>query len=185
MDFDLKPRVWQNAVVACYNPFKSTADRFIISVSAKGRIRQAITLFRTCFRTINSHLLSILHSLNFILVITEKIAKFLKLDSLISHLTGFVETRIELLKFELKEDLSRVLSKVGVYVAIAFVVTFFLFFISMAVAYMLSEKVGPFWGFAIVGGFFILIGIILLIFRERLSKNLEKEIKELMTQKKK
>jgi hypothetical protein len=40
-------------------------------------------------------------------MLRDSIAKFFKVDSLISHLTGYIETRVEILKIEAKEELSK------------------------------------------------------------------------------
>ena len=55
----------------------------------------------------------------------EGIAKFLKLDNLMENLTGYVETRIEIMKYDLKEDLSKILAKVSVLIGLAIIVIFF------------------------------------------------------------
>ena len=46
-------------------------------------------------------------------MIKETILKLLKLDSLVDNLTGYFEGRIELMKYEIKEDLARGLAKVS------------------------------------------------------------------------
>jgi uncharacterized membrane protein YqjE len=118
-------------------------------------------------------------------VIKESIAKFLKLDSLWENLTGYVETRIELMKYDMKEDLSRVLSKVSVLLFVIVMATFFLFFLSMAVAYQIAKYLGHFWGFAIVGAVYCTIALVLFSQREKIGARIEKEIKEAIKQKKK
>ena len=40
-------------------------------------------------------------------MLKDTLAKFFKVDSLIENLTGFVETRVELLKIEVKEDFAK------------------------------------------------------------------------------
>jgi hypothetical protein len=118
-------------------------------------------------------------------VFKEGIAKFLKLDSLMEHLTGYVETRIEILKYDLKEDLARVLSKVSVLIAIVLIGLFFLFFISVAVAVEVGRQLGYFTGFALVSVFYVIIGLILYLNRDKLSRKVELKIKEVIKQTKK
>jgi uncharacterized membrane protein YqjE len=106
----------------------------------------------------------------------DSISKFFKIDSLISNLTGYVETRIELLKIEAKEEISKGLSKVIIYFALAFVFAVFLIFLSVAVATAIAESLGAFAAFGIVSGFYLVIGIILLLSRNNLTQWLQKEI---------
>jgi uncharacterized membrane protein YqjE len=68
-------------------------------------------------------------------VLKDTFLKFLKMDSLIENITGYVETRIELLKIEIKEEIAKSLSKALVYVIIVGVVMLFVLLISMAGAY--------------------------------------------------
>ena len=114
----------------------------------------------------------------------ESISKFFKIDSMISNLTGYVETRIELLKIEAKEEISKGLSKVIVYFLLAFVMAVFIVFISVAAAMALSESMGAFGGFAIVAGFYLLLGVILIFVRETLIASLEEKISSQLKKKK-
>jgi hypothetical protein len=118
-------------------------------------------------------------------VFKEGIAKFLKLDNLMENLTGYVETRIEILKYDLKEDLARILSKTSVFMAMLFTGMFFLFFLSTAIAMEIGSHLGYFGGFAIVSGFYIILGAILFLNRESVASKVEKEIKGIIKQKKK
>jgi uncharacterized membrane protein YqjE len=118
-------------------------------------------------------------------VLKDTILKFLKLDSLIEHLTGFVETRIELMKVEVQEEIARVLSRALVFIVILAVLTLFVLLFSMALSFKIGEHVGNFGGFAIVGGFYLLIGMIVLGFRTRISEQVENKLEEIMQRKKK
>lgn len=115
----------------------------------------------------------------------EGIAKFLKLDNLMEHLTGYVETRIEILKYDLKEDLAKGLSKAAVVLTLLIVAMFFLFFLSLAAGAEIGRHLGYFAGFAIVSGFYVVAGIIIYFKREALGKNVEEKIRELIKQTKK
>lgn len=118
-------------------------------------------------------------------VLKESILKFLKLDSLMANMAGYVETRVELLKVEMKEDIARALSKAAVFIILAFVATLFIFFISMAVAYKIGEQIGTFGGFAVVAAFYALVALVLWFTRDATSEKLEGQLKEIMKPKKK
>jgi len=103
----------------------------------------------------------------------DSLSKFFKIDNLLNNLTGYLETRVELLKIEVKEELAKSLAKAVAYLFIAFIATLFLTFFSIAVALLLSASLGNFAGFSIVGGAYFLVAIILFLSREKLISKLE------------
>lgn len=118
-------------------------------------------------------------------MIRESIAKFFKVDNLISHLTGYIETRVELLKVEAKEEAAKGLSNVLVFFMLAFVFALVVVFLSVAIGLQVADKWGNFAGFAIVAGFYLIVGVVLLLNREGITKNLEKQITIMLNKKKK
>jgi uncharacterized membrane protein YqjE len=118
-------------------------------------------------------------------VLKDTVLKFLKLDSLVEHITGYVETRIELLKVEIQEGVSKVLSKALVSVVIIAFVTLFVLLMSMALAFKLGESVGAFGGFAIVAAFYFLIGLIAFFFRDALAEKVETKLQDVIKKMKK
>ncbi|MFZ6009369.1 MAG: phage holin family protein [Bacteroidota bacterium] len=117
-------------------------------------------------------------------MLRDSIAKFFKVDSLISNLTGYVETKIELLKLEVKEDLTRELAKGLVYLLVAFVFALFIVLISIAVALKIGASLGWFTGFAIVAGVYLMGSVALILSRETLGKKFEKRLREVLKKKK-
>lgn len=110
-------------------------------------------------------------------MIKDSLAKFFKVDSLISNVTGYVETRIELLKVEAQEEISKSLSSALVYGVIAFTAALVLIFFSIGVGIWISNSLGGFVGFSIVAGFYLLVTIVLIIKREALTRRVENEIR--------
>ena len=106
--------------------------------------------------------------------------KFLKLDSLIENVTGYVEARIELTKIELKEDVAKTLSKVLLFMLMGVVLLLFIVLISVAVAHLLAQSVGAFGGFAIVAGFYLLVSLLVFVFRDAISEKLQAYLVEVM-----
>ncbi len=117
-------------------------------------------------------------------MLKETLSKFFKLDGLIDNLTGYLETRIELMKLEIKEDIGRGIAKVILLLGVVSFFTLFVFFISMAIAYKIGESFGVFEGFTIVAGFYFLVGMLLFLFKNPLTEKLEKQITESMQSKK-
>ena len=114
----------------------------------------------------------------------DSLSKFFKVDNLLSNLTGYVETRVELLKIEVKEDLAKTLAQAITYLFISFILALFLTFVSIAVALLISARLGNFGGFSIVGLAYLITGLILWLSRGKLISKLEKRF-VLMFRKKK
>lgn len=117
-------------------------------------------------------------------MLKDSLLKFFKLDGIAGNLTGYVETRMELLKLEIREDLAKGLSKLVVFILLAFIATLFIFFVSMALAYKLGEYLGGFGGFAVVAGIYLVVGIVFYTMRERMSLLIEKQVMEITKKKK-
>jgi hypothetical protein len=114
----------------------------------------------------------------------NSITKFLKLDNILANLTGYVETKVELLKMEVKEDLAKGLGTAIPYVMIAVVLSLVILFFSLGIAIELSEEWGSFWGFGIVALFYLIISGILFANRKALSRKLTKQLSETFKNKK-
>jgi uncharacterized membrane protein YqjE len=106
-------------------------------------------------------------------MLKDTLSKIFKVDSLLSHLTGYVETRVELLKVEVKEDLSKGLAQGVVYLFIAFIFALFLTFISIAAAILIGRSVGIITGFSLVAVLYLICGLILWSSRAKLIARME------------
>lgn len=116
-------------------------------------------------------------------MLKDTLLKLFKLDGLVSNLTGYVETRIELLKYEIKEDMAKAISRVALILLVSLLFTFFLLFISVSVAIKIGETLGNFAGFGIVAGFYFIIMLMIVLFRDSISKTIEEKIKQHVTHK--
>lgn len=117
-------------------------------------------------------------------MLKDTLSKFFKVDSLLSNLSGYVETRVELLKVEVKEDLTKGLAQGVTYLFIAFIFALFIAFLSIAVALVLSAELGSFAGFSLVGVFYLITGVILWFSREKLIAKLESRFSFMFRKKK-
>ena len=106
-------------------------------------------------------------------MLKDTLSKFFKIDSLIENLNGLVETRVELVKIELKENFAKGLAQAVAYLLIAFILALFITFLSIAVALVLSAQLGNFAGFSIVGLFYLIAGLILWSSRKKIITKLE------------
>lgn len=96
---------------------------------------------------------------------------FEKADELSQHLRDYVQTRLDLLKLEVAEKSSAVVSKL---IALTIVMVFFMLFwafLNVALAFFLSEITGSgIYGFLLVSGFNLFIGWIIWIAKDRLIR---------------
>jgi hypothetical protein len=117
-------------------------------------------------------------------VLKDSLLKFLKLDSVIENLTGYVEARIELTKMEIREEIAKALSKVALFILMGAVFTLFVVLISVAFAHLIGKYIGAFGGFAAIAGFYLLLGLLLFAFRNAINEKLQEYLAENMKKKK-
>lgn len=113
----------------------------------------------------------------------ESILKLLKLDGLIGNLTGYIETRVELVKLEIREDIAKAVARLTVLAVVLAVLSLFILFFSVSIALLLGEYLGFFEGFAIVAGFYLLLTIIIVALRRSVSVALEEKLMEKLRKK--
>ena len=89
------------------------------------------------------------------------------IDRLIDHLVGFIETRIEILKLDAKEESVRVIAKLLTMSVIVLFGTLFFIFLSVAIAIFLNQIMGSaYMGFVVLAGFFFLMWMSVLIIKK-------------------
>ena len=116
-------------------------------------------------------------------MLKDTLFKFLKIDGLIDNLTGYIETRVQLLKIDVKEEVAKLIAKAFLVLVCSFAFVLFIVLLSIAAAYYFSSMVGMAMGFVIVAGFYLLVGLILVLFRKEIGEILEKKLIETTQQK--
>ena len=85
---------------------------------------------------------------------------------------NYVRLRIDLFKLDLTEKLATLTTTLLISIIFFIVFLFFTLFLSLAFIFWFKEYVGAAWaGALIVAGFYILIGIIVFIIRDKLFLN--------------
>ena len=85
-------------------------------------------------------------------------------DSLIGNLTGYLDTRIDLVRLELQQKVSTVLVSTIHGAALAMLGLLFIIFVSIFAGLALNSALNsPYWGFGIVAGFYLLLLVLVLI----------------------
>jgi len=111
--------------------------------------------------------------------IKESILKFLKLDGLLSNLSGYIETRVQLLKLEVREEIAKVISH-GLIIGVCFLFALlFVIFVSIGLANYINVIFGkPYIGYLMVSGFYALLFIVIILLRKNIAQYIERNLKE-------
>ena len=98
------------------------------------------------------------------MVFDDDTSKTPRNDSLIGNLTGYLDTRIDLVRLELQEKVSTALVGTIHGVTLAVLGMFFLIFLSVFAGLALNTALNsPFWGFGIVAGVYLVLLILVLV----------------------
>ena len=88
--------------------------------------------------------------------------KFLKLEELVQNLSEYVENKIAITKLEYKQKIADVLATVAIMLPVAVLGLFAFLFLNIGAAMGINVWLDSrAWGFVIVGGFYLLIALIL------------------------
>ena len=85
-------------------------------------------------------------------------------DSFFGNLTGYLDTRIDLIRLELQQKVSTALVGTIHGATLAALGILFVIFVSIFAGLALNSALdSPFWGFGIVAGFYLLLLILVLV----------------------
>jgi len=118
--------------------------------------------------------------------IKDSIFKFFRLDNLVGSFSGYIEARLQLYKMEIRDDVSKALSKALVYAVLGFFAFLFLVFFSVGLAHFINFfMAASFAGYWIVAGIYALAFLLVLIYQKPLYENIEKRFLEMTKRKEK
>jgi uncharacterized membrane protein YqjE len=105
--------------------------------------------------------------------------KIFDFNKLADTVSAYVETKIELLKLDLKEQLVQVLARLLTWSVLIFSMLTALLFLSIALSAFLNEILeSSFWGYVIVAGTYILIGIGAFLSKESIERVLHSQVEK-------
>jgi uncharacterized membrane protein YqjE len=95
-----------------------------------------------------------------------KLFKFLRLDAIIDNLTGLIETRIELAKIEMKEEVAKIGARIIAGVVLSFLLVMIIIFLSFSVATWINSLLeSAYWGYFIITGFYLVFFILIIVLK--------------------
>jgi predicted RND superfamily exporter protein len=110
-------------------------------------------------------------------MLKDTLLKWLKLDGIVRHFTGYIEAQLELFKYEIHENIASGLARVLVLLTVLMISSMVVLMGSVSLAFKLSEYVGYSTGFALTAAGYALIVILLVIFRKPITNFLEAQVK--------
>jgi hypothetical protein len=85
-------------------------------------------------------------------------------DSLIGNLTGYLDTRIDLVRLEIQQKVSTILVGTIHGAALAMLGLLFTIFVSIFAGLALNSALNsPYWGFGVVAGFYLVLLVLVLV----------------------
>ncbi len=96
---------------------------------------------------------------------------FSKVEELAGHINEYVNIRVDTAKLEIAEKTSSVLANLLAGLIMGVVFLLFFLFVNFSIAYALAGWIGKTWaGFLVVAGFYLLIGTIVWVARQRILR---------------
>ncbi len=111
------------------------------------------------------------------------ILSFLGVSNVLEQLKALVDTRVKIIKLELKDELAKFFSNALISLLLINILLFFIFLLSVGVCIYVGELLQSYYlGFFIVAGFYLFLFILLLIFKDKtgLKEFFEKELNKLL-----
>ena len=102
----------------------------------------------------------------------NKVFDILNLESVINHLSKFVDLKLEIYELKIKEQLVVIISSFATLALILSFGMFMIFFCSLALGFFLNGVFeSKFIGFVLIGLIYFLICIILIVFKNKIITN--------------
>ena len=97
------------------------------------------------------------------------------MENLSTHIKDLVDARVQIFKYDIKTELSKSLSKVLNALIIFLLILAAVLFLSIALSIYIGMKLNSYYlGFLIVAGIYLLLSLILIIFKKQIG--IEKSI---------
>jgi hypothetical protein len=109
--------------------------------------------------------------------IKDILFKLFKLENIAFNLAGYVESKLELFKLEIRTDVTKALSRAMTLIFLALLGFLFLLFLSLGLAYLINSFFeAQYVGFFVIALFYGIVFVSLYINRKALTSNMEEQI---------
>ena len=114
----------------------------------------------------------------------DELFKFLGVEGLIRSVSEYIEARVDLIKKEIRDEISGQISRIIVLFFLMLTGLLSLAFLSIAAAFWLSEILGSnTYGFLSIGGFYLIISIAFWLGRARAAEAIAENLRKKMDEK--
>ena len=114
----------------------------------------------------------------------DELFKFLGVEGLIRSVSEYIEARVDLIKKEIRDEISGQISRIIVLLFLMLTGLLSLAFLSIAAAFWLSEILGSnTYGFLSIGGFYLIISITFWLGRARAAEAIAENLRKKMDEK--
>ena len=97
--------------------------------------------------------------------------KELNIDALFEKTTDFIDNKVELIKLQAVDKSSDLISGISSKLILSVMIVFFLMLLNIGLALWIGEELGKtFYGFFIMAGFYLLVGLVFYAFRDKWLK---------------
>ncbi len=98
--------------------------------------------------------------------------KIIDIDKLLDSLSGYLETKIELIKLDIESEVHKIVAKAIIILLIAATVSLAIILLSMGLSMLLNAALeSSFLGYIIVSGVYILFGLIVYLRRDKIYQS--------------
>lgn len=114
----------------------------------------------------------------------DEIFRLLGIDTLLNSMSDYVEARVELIKFEIREEITRHLSRLMVSLILVLLLLIAFTFLSITACLILNEITGSsYLGFLMVSGMYLFIALLVYILRGAIARSVQDGMKEKLQKK--
>lgn len=93
------------------------------------------------------------------------------LHSIYDSVKRYITYNIDYARITVTEKLAVLLSSIAFYCVAGLIVALMIIFLSLGVGHLLADTIAPIWAYVYVGGFYIVLFVLLIVFRQQLFIN--------------
>ncbi|QSE98617.1 phage holin family protein [Fulvivirga lutea] len=113
---------------------------------------------------------------------TKGIWKLLGFDGILDNVKALVDTRVKLIKLEIKDELAKALANTLISIILLNLLFFALLLVSVGVSIYIGREMGNYFqGFLIVSAFYFILFVVLMLFKKKigLKEAIERELNKI------
>lgn len=95
--------------------------------------------------------------------------KLFDFDKLVASLSGFIETKVELVKMDVEENVKKIVARGVIFVFIGLTISMAIFLLSIGLASFINNLLeSDYWGYIIMAAVYLLVGLMAYLGKEQI-----------------